>query len=141
MQPVAEGAADRLRPLLEQRVQGVLLFPNMHHYHLGDEAARPVLDLLEEHRAGVRPLRILVVKLRDLLGLAALRPNYVNLDVIPAANRHRADLLHPALRGGFLRETFAGAQCSNIVTDTSSTNGWTRTWPTTPRSPTSWRGS
>ena len=50
--PAAPGAADRLRPLFEEKgLRGVLLFPAVHHYHLDDEAARPVLEVLEEHVA------------------------------------------------------------------------------------------
>ena len=136
--PVAPGAADRLRPLLEQKgFRGVLLFPAMHHYHVADEAARPVLDLLEEHRAvAYVHCGILVVKLRDLLGLP--RPydlNYANpLDVIPAANRHPGlTFCVPHFGAGFFRETLiAGAQCPNVITDTSSTNSWTKTQPDFP---------
>ncbi len=137
--PAAPGAADRLRPLLEgQGFRGVLLFPAMHHYHLSDEVVRPVLDLLEEHRAiAYVHCGILVIKLRDLLGLP--RPydlRYANpLEVIPAASAH-PDLTFciPHFGAGFFRETLiAGAQCPNIVTDTSSTNSWTKTQPDHPR--------
>ncbi|MEM6672633.1 MAG: amidohydrolase family protein [Planctomycetota bacterium] len=136
--PVAPGAADRLRPLLAERgFRGVLLFPAMHHYHLDSEEVRPVLDLLEEHRAvAYVHCGILVVKLRDLLGLP--RPydlRYANpLEVIPAANRFPGvTFCIPHFGAGFFRETLiAGAQCPNVVTDTSSTNSWTKTQPDAP---------
>lgn len=136
--PVAPGAADRLRPLLEERgFRGVLLFPAMHHYHLSSDAVRPVLDLLEEHAAiAYVHCGLLVVKLRDLLGLP--RPydlRYADpLEVIPAAGHHEGvTFCIPHFGAGFFRETLiAGAQCPNIVTDTSSTNSWTRTQPDAP---------
>lgn len=136
--PIAPGAADRLRPLLEAKgFRGILLFPAMHHYHLADPEVQPVLELLEEH-AGIAYVHcgILIVKLRDLLGLP--RPydlRYANpLEVVPAACRHTgATFCIPHFGAGFLRETLiAGAQCSNVVTDTSSTNSWTRTQPDAP---------
>ena len=71
---------------------------------------------------------LLVVKLRDLLGLP--RPYdlaYANpLSVIPAANRYRrAKFIIPHFGAGFFRETLmAGTQCANIYVDTSSTNSW-----------------
>ncbi|MEM6571957.1 MAG: amidohydrolase family protein [Planctomycetota bacterium] len=136
--PVAPGAADRLRPLLAERgFRGVLLFPAMHHYHLASDEARPVLELLEEHRAiAYVHCGILVVKLRDLLGLP--RPydlRYADpLEVVPAAGRHPGlTFCIPHFGAGFFRETLiAGAQCPNVVTDTSSTNGWTKTQPSDP---------
>ncbi|QDV06982.1 Amidohydrolase [Planctomycetes bacterium Poly30] len=136
--PAAPGAAERLRPLLEERgFRGVLLFPAMHHYHLSDDAVRPVLDLLEEHEAiAYVHCGILVIKLRDLLGLP--RPydlRYANpLEVIPAACAHPGlTFCIPHFGAGFFRETLiAGAQCSNVITDTSSTNGWVKTQPDHP---------
>ena len=105
--PAAPGAADRLRPLFEEKgLRGILLFPAVHHYHLDDEAVQPVLGLLEEHGAvAYVHCGVLVVKLKDLLGLP--RPydlRYANpLEVIPAANRHpRRHLLRAALRSGLL---------------------------------------
>lgn len=136
--PAAPGAAERLRPLLaEKGFRGVLMFPAMHHYHLADDAIRPVLDVLEEHRAiAYVHCGILVIKLRDLLGLP--RPydlRYANpLEVIPAASAHPdVTFCIPHFGAGFFRETLiAGAQCPNIMTDTSSTNGWIKTQPDHP---------
>ena len=136
--PAAAGAADRLRTLMEtQGFRGVLLFPAMHHYHLSAKEVRPVLEVLEEFQ-GIAYVHcgVLVVKLKDLLGLP--KPydlRYGNpLEVIPAANSHPgATFCIPHFGAGFFRETLlAGAQCPNIVTDTSSTNNWTRTQPDHP---------
>jgi predicted TIM-barrel fold metal-dependent hydrolase len=79
---------------------------------------------------------LLVVKLRDLLGL----PRRYDLrcanplDLVPVADAHpEATFCVPHFGGGFFRETLlAGAQCRNIVTDTSSTNSWVRTQPGNP---------
>ncbi|MEL6430778.1 MAG: amidohydrolase family protein [Planctomycetota bacterium] len=133
--PAAAGAADRLRPLFEERgLRGVLLFPAVHHYALSSPAVKPVLDLLEEHHAvAYVHCGVLVVKLKDLLGLP--RPydlRYANpLEVIPAANDFpRVTFCIPHFGAGFFRETLlAGAQCRNVVTDTSSSNGWIKTQP------------
>lgn len=134
--PRVEGAANRIRGLLEKRaIRGVLLFPAMHHYALAGAEARPLLDALEEHD-GVcfAHCGVLVVRLRDLLKLP--RPQdlaFANpLDVVPAANAHpRVSFVIPHFGAGFFRETLmAGTSAPNIHVDTSSSNGWTATqWP------------
>ena len=133
--PSAPGTAERLAPLFESKgLRGLLLFPAVHHYHMGDESLRPVLDLIEAHQAVVYVhCGILVVKLKDLLGLPrAYDLTFANpLGVIPAAERYPgATFCIPHFGAGFFRETLiAGAQSPNIVTDTSSTNSWIRTHP------------
>jgi len=136
--PAAPGAADRLRPLFEERgLRGVLLFPAVHHYDLAEERVRPVLELLDEH-GGIAYVHcgILVVKLKDLLGLPRRNDlRFANpLGVVPAADRHpNATFCIPHFGAGFLRETLIlGAQCPNVVTDTSSSNGWIKTQPDAP---------
>ena len=110
--------------------RGVLLFPAMHHFHVAEADA--VLQVADEREALVFVhCGLLVVKLRDLLGLP--RPYdlaYASpLGVIPAANRYpRAKFIIPHFGAGFFRETLmAGTQCRNIYVDTSSTNSWVRT--------------
>lgn len=131
--PRVDGAATRVRALLEAgAIRGVLLFPAMHHYHVGGPEARALLEALDEHR-GVcfAHCGVLVVKLRDLLGLP--RPqdlSYANpLDVIPAANAHpRVAFVIPHFGAGFFRETLlAGASAANVHVDTSSSNAWVAT--------------
>jgi predicted TIM-barrel fold metal-dependent hydrolase len=131
--PRVEGAAARVRGLLEARkVRGVLLFPAMHHYHVGGPEARPLLEALDEH-AGIAYVHcgVLIVKLRDLLGMP--RPQdlaFANpLGVVPAANAHpRAHFVIPHFGAGFFREALmAGASAPNIHVDTSSSNSWTAT--------------
>ncbi len=136
--PLAEGAAERVEALLATRgFRGVLLFPAMHHYSPADPRCAPVFAALARHR-GIAYVHcgLLVVKLRDLLGLPRRYDlRFANpLDVIPVADAHpEATFCIPHFGGGFFREVLlAGAQCKNVVTDTSSTNSWTRTQPWNP---------
>lgn len=134
--PTQAGCAERVRALLhEQGFGGVLLFPAMHHFHLGGPECEPLLQVLDEARAiAYVHCGLLVVKLRDLLGLP--RPQdmaYANpLGVVPAANRFpHARFVIPHFGAGFFRETLmAGAQCPNVYVDSSSSNSWRATQPT-----------
>ncbi len=133
--PVAPGAGERVRALLEDGpFRGILLFPAVHHYRMGDAAVRPVLEALaDSHATAVVHCGVLVVKLKDLLGLP--RPQdlaYANpLDIIPAANAHpAAHFVIPHFGAGFFRETLmAGSMCENVYTDSSSSNSWIATQP------------
>ena len=132
--PSAAGAAGRVAQLLTGAFRGVLTFPAMHHFEVGGDAMRAVLEAL-------RPLRgicyvhcgILVVKLRDLLGLPrGYDLRFANpLAIIPAADAFpEVTFVIPHFGAGFLRETLmVGAQCPNVVVDTSSSNGWIKTQP------------
>lgn len=133
--PKAPGVPERVRELLQKRgFRGVLLFPALHHYELSSPECRPLLEVLHEHRAIVYVhCGLLVVKLRDLLGLP--RPMDMRfaspLHVIPAANAFpEIRFVIPHFGAGFFRETLlAGAQAPNIHVDTSSTNSWIATQP------------
>jgi predicted TIM-barrel fold metal-dependent hydrolase len=139
--PCAPNATETLRGHFEERnLAGVLLFPAMHHFRLGDPEHAEFLNVLNEHEAVVFVhCGMLVVKLRDLLGLP--RPydlSYADpLNIVPAANRApRANFVIPHFGAGFFRETLmAGTQCENIHVDTSSSNSWmnTQTTPMTLR--------
>lgn len=128
--PKVAGAAERVEALLShQGFKGVLLFPALHHYTLSSDTCRPLLEVLERHRAiAYVHCGLLVVKLRDLLGFprtADLR--YANpLEVTPAANAFPAvNFVIPHFGAGFLREALlAGAQSPNVHVDTSSSNSW-----------------
>jgi predicted TIM-barrel fold metal-dependent hydrolase len=133
--PRQEGCAERVRSLMREKgFGGVLLFPAMHHYDVSGAECAPLFDVLDE-LGGVAYVHcgLLVVKLRDLLGL----PRTVNLyfanpiGVIPAANAHpRARFVIPHFGAGCFRETLmAGAQCPNVYVDSSSSNGWIATQP------------
>jgi predicted TIM-barrel fold metal-dependent hydrolase len=131
--PKVEGAHQRVRGLIEDKgFKGVVLFPAMHHYHLGGPQAAELLAVLEEYGAiAYVHCGLLVVKLRDLLGLP--RPQDLAfaspLGLIPAANAHlNVKFVVPHFGAGFLRELMmAGAMCSNVYTDTSSSNSWIQT--------------
>lgn len=132
--PGVEGAPGRVADLLGQGFRGILTFPAMHHFHPAGDDMRAVLGVLAE-RAAICYVHcgLLVVKLRDLLGLP--RPydlSYSNpLGVIPAANAFPdVTFVIPHFGAGFFRETLmVGAQCPNVVVDTSSTNSWIATQP------------
>ncbi len=133
--PLIDGAAAKIDVLLtEKGFRGVLLFPAMHRYSPSDAACTPLWQVLERHRAvAYVHCGLLVVKLRDLLGLprdydlCLANP----LAVVPAAGAHPGvTFCIPHFGAGFLREVLlAGAQCDNIVTDTSSSHSWLRTQP------------
>lgn len=113
---------------------GVLLFPALHHYRVGDPTAAASFAALEAHRAiAYVHCGALVVKLRDLLGFPRTADlTFANpLDLIPLANAHReTTFVIPHFGAGFLRETLmVGAQCENVVVDTSSSNSWLATDP------------
>jgi uncharacterized protein len=114
--------------------RGLLTFPAMHHFHVGDPLFTPVLEAARRHRAPVIVhCGILRVKLRDLFGIP--RPydlTYAHpLDIVPAAQRFPdVTFVVPHFGGGFLHELLmAGRQCENIWVDTSSSNDWLLTLP------------
>lgn len=139
--PCAPGAAERASALLAGGAyRGVLLFPAMHHFRLDGPEARALYEAIEPHGGVVYAhCGLLVVKLRDLLGLP--RPydlSFANpLDLVPAANSHPGvSFVVPHFGAGFFRETLmAGAQCENVFVDTSSTHSWTSTQPDAPDLP------
>jgi predicted TIM-barrel fold metal-dependent hydrolase len=133
--PKAPGEVDRVRGLLgRQGYRGVLLFPALHPYRLGDPECREVVKAVAE-AGGVVYVQcgLLKVPLRDRLGLPrAVDVSRANpLDVIPLADAFpRTTFVIPHLGAGFLREALmAGVQCANVVVDTSSSNSWLATSP------------
>jgi uncharacterized protein len=131
--PTVAGVADKVRALVgKQGFGGVLLFPAMHHYHIGGRECAELLGVLDEARALCYVhCGLLVVKLRDVLGLP--RPQDLSfadpLGIVPAANRCRGvQFVIPHFGAGFLRETLmTGAQCANVYVDSSSSNSWRTT--------------
>lgn len=129
--PTVAGVAEKVDALIaQQRFGGVLLFPALHHYSIASAACAPLLDVLERRRAiAYVHCGLLVVKLRDKLGFPrSADPRFANpLEIVPAANAHpNARFVIPHFGAGFLRETLlAGAQCPNVLVDTSSSNSWT----------------
>jgi hypothetical protein len=133
--PTTEGAVERAKSLLrEGGFSGLLVFPAMHRFDLAGAAFRAIAEVAAQS-AGIVYVHcgLLVVKLRDLLGLP--RPydlGYANpLSLIPVANAcPRVRFVIPHFGAGFFREALmAGTQCENVCVDTSSTNSWIRTQP------------
>lgn len=128
--PLAPGVAERVRTLLETKgFRGVLLFPALHHFHIAGPEAAPLLAVLDEFRAiAYVHCGQLVVKLRDLLGLPTpIDLAYANpRGLVPAARAHPdTRFVIPHFGAGFFIETLnAGAECSNVFVDTSSSNSW-----------------
>jgi predicted TIM-barrel fold metal-dependent hydrolase len=117
-------------------MRGLLTFPAMHHFKPNDACMQPILELARKHKVPVIVhCGLLRVKLRDLLGVP--RPfdlSFANpLDIIPAANRFRdVTFVVPHFGAGFLREVFMlGMQCENVCVDTSSSNDWMLSQPST----------
>ena len=113
-------------------LKGVLLFPALHHYDVGDAAMRPFLTrLADEQAVCVVHAGALKIKLRDLMGLPrTIDLRYGNpLNLVRAANEFRAiRFVIPHFGAGYLREALtAGDLCENIYVDTSSSNDWMRT--------------
>tara|TARA_R110002074_G_scaffold185069_4_gene350481 strand:+ start:48 stop:959 length:912 start_codon:yes stop_codon:yes gene_type:complete len=136
--PAAEGAAANVAALLDtQGFRGILCFPAQHHFRIDEERTHAVLKVLNE-RSAVCYVHcgLLVVKLKDLLGIPrTVDLTYANpLHLIPAANAFpNVTFVIPHFGAGMFRETLmAGAQCENIVVDTSSSNGWITTQPDAP---------
>ncbi len=131
--PKTAGVAEKVASLIDTRgFRGVLLFPALHHYQLSGAECEPLLRVLDERRAiAYVHCGVLVVKLRDLLGLPrTMDINFANpLAVVPAANKFtRAKFVIPHFGAGFFRETLmVGAQCPNVFVDTSSSNSWVAT--------------
>ena len=131
--PKVEGAPQRVRALIEESgFKGVILFPALHHYHAGGPGAAELMAVLDEYGAiAYVHCGLLVVKLRDLLGLPRTQDlAFANpLGVIPAANAYpNVKFVIPHFGAGFFRETLmAGTMCENLYVDTSSSNSWMET--------------
>ncbi|MEZ6013581.1 MAG: amidohydrolase family protein [Planctomycetota bacterium] len=113
--PLAPHAAENVAKLLESGAyRGVLLFPAMHLYSPADPRCAPLFEVLARHRAvAYVHCGLLVVKLRDLLGLPRRYDlRYANpLDVIPAASAHpEVTFCVPHFGAGFFRETRSRAR-------------------------------
>jgi predicted TIM-barrel fold metal-dependent hydrolase len=127
--PTAPAFLDRA--LGELGLRGVVLFPALHHYHLGDEVVRPMLEKVRAARAVcVVHCGVLHVPLRDLLGLPrTYDARFASpLSVVRAACEFpEVPFVIPHFGAGMLQETLlAGAWCANIHVDSSSSNAWMR---------------
>lgn len=128
--PRAPGAADFVaRAHDDLGLAGIVLFPALHGYRVDDPDFAPLFRVLEERGTqAVVHCGLLSIPLRDRFGLP--RPQDLTLGnplyLVSVAERHRrARFIVPHMGAGLLRETLLlGRQCSNVLVDTSSSNGW-----------------
>lgn len=133
LNPKQADAGDRcVRALTELGLCGICLFPAMHRYSIDSQEADRVFELAAKHDAksvfvhtgvlsvGVRKKLGLTsnfdIRLGDPLALVPIASTYPNLTFVI-----------PHFAAGFMREGFMAADlCSNIIIDTSSSNGWVK---------------
>ena len=131
--PRVAGCAERAEQALAGGGhRGVLLFPALHGYSVDQPEVRPLLEVLERRKSTVFVhCGLFVVKLRDLLGFPRTQDlRHANpLAIVPVANAFPSvRFVIPHFGAGFLRETLmAGAQCPNVLVDTSSSHSWMAT--------------
>ncbi len=133
--PTRPGAAQRLSTLLEEQgYRGALLFPAQHRYRLDGPEAAAVFEVLGAAEApAIVHCGLLRIPLRERFGL----PRACDLScadplvLASAADRHPSvPFVIPHFGAGLFRETLlAGAQCPNVLVDTSSSNSWLATQP------------
>lgn len=109
--------------------KGMILFPQMHDYGIGDVVVQPTLDLAREHDLVVFVhCGLLRVPTRPMLGLdpdfplARGHPE----DLIPVA-KSRPDQMFivPHFGAGFFDEFLRlGKSCKNVYADTAGSNSW-----------------
>ncbi|MFQ5510841.1 MAG: amidohydrolase family protein [Candidatus Krumholzibacteriia bacterium] len=128
--PTQPRTLDKLASLQERyRFKGMLLFPAMRGYGIGDEAVEPALDLARKHGMVVFVhCGLLRVNVRAALGL---EPDFPldrghPADLIPVA-KARADqtFVVPHFSAGFFDEFLRlGKACPNVYADTAGSNEW-----------------
>jgi predicted TIM-barrel fold metal-dependent hydrolase len=130
--PLEDGAADRVQIALRSGLRAVCLFPAMHRYSIQDPKATAVI----EAAANVRGRAVFVhcgqltVGVRTKLGL----PSPFDMRFSNPLDLHAVALRYPAIRfvvphfgAGFFREALMlGDLCPNVMLDTSSSNSWMR---------------
>ncbi len=133
LDPCAPDALARAQQaILGRRLQGICLYPAMHHFSIQDERVRPILELASGRPGTVVFVHcgVLTVGVRQKLGL----PSVFDLRYSNPADLHSVALAYPAVRfviphfgAGYFREALMVADvCPNVYLDTSSTNRWMR---------------
>jgi len=130
--PLEEGAVQRVQIAMRCGLQALCLFPAMHRYSLADPRAEAVIQAAAD--AGGRVVfvhcGVLTVGIRKKLGL--LSP--FDMRFSSPIDLHGPALRHPKLKfviphfgAGYLREALMVADlCPNVYLDTSSSNSWMR---------------
>ena len=130
LNPAAPDAVARAHRALDAGLRGICLFPAMQRYSLHSDTVSAVFDLAAAHVA--KPAifvhcGVLSVGVRKKLGLASpFEIRFGNpLHVQALAIRYSTvPVIIPHFGAGFFREALMAAACSNILLDTSSSNGW-----------------
>ena len=130
--PLEEGAVERVQIALRCGLHALCLFPGMHHYALSDPRAEAVIQAAAAFRGRAVFVHsgVLTVGIRKKLGL----PSPFEMRFSNPLDLHGAALRHPELKfivphfgAGFLREALMLADlCPNVYLDTSSSNSWMR---------------
>lgn len=116
----------------EDRVNGIFLFPAMHHYSMHDPKVRALIQVLAGHPHSLVYVHCGVLSLgfRKKLGLPSpFDMRYSNpMDLHELASSFpRVNFVIPHFGAGYLREALMVADlCPNVYLDTSSSNGWTK---------------
>jgi len=128
--PKAPETIDKLSSLqAKYQFKGMLLFPAMHGYAIGDPAVSAALDLATELQLVVFVhCGLLRVNLRAVLGLSPDFPLEFShpKDLIPVAkNRPNLSFVIPHFGAGFFEEfLLVGKECRNVYADTAGSNTW-----------------
>jgi uncharacterized protein len=130
--PLEEGALERVQIALRCGLHAICLFPGMHRYALSDPRAEAVLKAAANFggRAAFVHCGVLTIGIRKKLGLASpFDMRFANpLDLHSLAQRYPAlKFVLPHFGAGYLREALMLADlCPNVYLDTSSSNSWMR---------------
>lgn len=135
LDPTKPDAAVRARhALLQLGLQGIALFPAMHHFSAADERVWPIYHAAAERNAVVFVhFGLLKIAIRDRLGLPSkFDMRYSNpLDLHkPAKEFPSINFQIPHFGCGFFHEALMlGDLCGNVHLDTSSSNAWVKLMP------------
>jgi len=130
--PLEEGAAERVQIALRCGLHAVCLFPGMHRYALSDPRAEAVIRAAAAFggRAVFVHCGVLTVGIRKKLGLdSPFEMRFSNpLELHgPALRYPELKFIVPHFGAGYLREALMLADlCPNVYLDTSSSNSWMR---------------
>jgi hypothetical protein len=131
--PLAPDGITRIRAALAGgALQGVCLFPAMHHYSAADTRVRPVFEAAAEHPGAIVFVHcgVLTVGVRRKLGLASkFDMRFSNpIDLHPVALEFpQVNFVIPHFGAGYFREALMLCDlCPNVYLDTSSSNSWVR---------------
>ncbi len=130
--PTKPAGAESIARMGGKGLRGAAFFPAMHGYQISDEAIRPALNAVRDSGlVAFVHFGLLRLGLRDKLGVGCP----FDLEYANPIHLHKVALRYPEVTFqiphfgcGFFREVLLlGAQVSNVVLDTSSSNSWIKT--------------